>query len=107
RTSEQEPFGLDAGRSFHRVEVHTIRKFGTEGASSGGDMTEPQLIRYNACGATNRVPREKLQAGLEPVCGRCHTPLPIPRKAVSVTDATFAAEVGAFDAAGAHRHVGS
>ena len=56
-------------------------------------MTEPQLIRCNACGATNRVPREKLQAGLEPICGRCQTPLPIPRKAISVTDATFAAEV--------------
>lgn len=56
-------------------------------------MTEPQLIRCSGCGATNRMPGEKLQAGLEPVCGRCQTPLPLPRKASSVTDATFADQV--------------
>jgi thioredoxin 2 len=56
-------------------------------------MTQPQLIRCSNCGATNRVPPEKLQAGLEPVCGRCHQPLSTGAKPISVTDATFANEV--------------
>jgi hypothetical protein len=30
-----------------------------------------------AAAAVNRVPLEKIQAGLEPVCGRCKTPLPL------------------------------
>lgn len=54
-------------------------------------MAEPQLIRCANCGALNRVPLEKLQQGLEPVCGRCKSPLPI--KPVTVTDATFSSEV--------------
>jgi thioredoxin len=40
----------------------------------------------------NRVPREQLDRGLAPVCGRCKTPLPF-SKPVTVTDATFSAEV--------------
>lgn len=55
------------------------------------NMAEPQLIRCANCGALNRVPLEKLQQGLEPVCGRCKSPLPI--KPVTVTDATFSSEV--------------
>jgi len=55
-------------------------------------MPDPQLIRCPACGATNRVPQEKIEQGLEPICGRCKTPLPI-NKPVDVTDATFSAEV--------------
>jgi thioredoxin 2 len=57
------------------------------------DMSDTQLIRCPACGATNRVPREKIEEGLEPVCGRCKKPLPIYNKPVIVTDATFSAEV--------------
>jgi thioredoxin 2 len=38
------------------------------------------------------VPREKIEQGLEPVCGRCKSPLPASRP-VTVTDATFSAEV--------------
>jgi thioredoxin 2 len=53
-------------------------------------MSDPQLIRCSACGATNRVPQEKLGQGLAPVCGRCKTPLSPSSKPVSVTDATFA-----------------
>src|SRR4029453_13350692 len=41
----------------------------------------------------NRVPTEKLAQGLEPVCGRCKTPLAVDGKPVTVTDATFAADV--------------
>jgi thioredoxin 2 len=55
--------------------------------------TEPQLIRCPSCGATNRVPDEKLKQGLAPVCGRCKRPLPIPTQPITVTDATFLTEV--------------
>jgi thioredoxin 2 len=54
---------------------------------------EPQLIQCSYCGATNRVPQEKIQAGLLPVCGRCKKPLAIGSGPVSVTDASFAEEV--------------
>src|SRR5215470_3200072 len=57
------------------------------------DTSDTQLIRCPACGASNRVPREKIGQGLEPVCGRCKTPLPASSKPATVTDATFAAEV--------------
>jgi thioredoxin 2 len=40
-------------------------------------MSDTQLIRCPACGASNRVPREKIEQGLEPVCGRRQTPLPV------------------------------
>src|SRR5262245_44252650 len=55
-------------------------------------MSEMQLIRCSACGATNRVPREKLVLGLKPTCGRCKQPLNV-YQPISVTDATFEAEV--------------
>jgi thioredoxin 2 len=56
-------------------------------------MTDAQLIRCPSCAATNRVPVEKLKRGLKPVCGRCKTELVADDKPVTVTDATFAAEV--------------
>jgi thioredoxin 2 len=57
-------------------------------------MADAQLIRCSTCGATNRVPLEKIQQGLKPVCGRCKTPLAAAdNKPVTVTDATFSAEV--------------
>ena len=56
-------------------------------------MSETQLRRCPACGATNRVPLDKIDRGLEPVCGRCNTPLLVSTKSVTVTDVTFAAEV--------------
>jgi thioredoxin 2 len=56
-------------------------------------MPDPQLIRCPSCGAINRVPLEKIQQGLEPVCGRCKTPLPPSNKPITVTDATFSSEV--------------
>ena len=56
-------------------------------------MSDPQVIRCPTCGAKNRVPREKIAQGLKPVCGRCKNPLPIDNQPVTITDATFAAEV--------------
>lgn len=56
-------------------------------------MPETRLIRCPKCGMSNRVPVDKIQQGLRPVCGQCRTPLPVQSKPVTVTDATFAAEV--------------
>jgi thioredoxin 2 len=50
-------------------------------------------IRCPACGALNRVPTAKLDAGLQPVCGKCKTPLAADVHPVTVTDASYAAEV--------------
>jgi thioredoxin 2 len=54
---------------------------------------EPQLMRCSNCGATNRVPQEKLQAGLQPVCGRCKKPLTASPEPLVITDANFADQV--------------
>ncbi len=51
------------------------------------------VIRCPACGAGNRVPLEKVRAGLNPICGRCKAPMPIDVRPVTVTDASFTREV--------------
>jgi thioredoxin 2 len=56
-------------------------------------MVGSLTIPCAACGAKNRVPREKLEQGLLPVCGKCKAPLSLKGKPVVVTDATFSAEV--------------
>jgi thioredoxin 2 len=56
-------------------------------------MADTLMIRCPACGATNRVPRDKIEQGSEPVCGRCKSPLPVGNTPMIVTDATFAADV--------------
>ena len=56
-------------------------------------MADPLMIRCRVCAATNRVPREKVEQGLRPKCGRCKNVLPIELKPLTVTDATFAADV--------------
>jgi thioredoxin 2 len=56
-------------------------------------MSDTLLIRCTACGATNRVPTEKLDAGREPICGRCRAPLSIRGEPLTVTDASFARDV--------------
>ncbi|HYB42607.1 MAG TPA: thioredoxin TrxC [Candidatus Methylomirabilis sp.] len=56
-------------------------------------MDDVQMIRCPSCGATNRVPQVRIAQGLSPVCGRCKTALPLPGQPITVTDATFAAEV--------------
>ncbi len=55
--------------------------------------SDPQLIRCASCGATNRAPREKIEQGLKPVCGKCKKPLSLVRHPLNVTDATFSTEV--------------
>jgi thioredoxin 2 len=56
-------------------------------------MVDVQLIQCRSCGATNRVPADKLARRLEPVCGRCKTPLLGGNEPINVTDATFARDV--------------
>ena len=56
---------------------------------------DADVIRCLNCGAANRVPREKIAMGLQPVCGRCKKPLSCASIPVTVTDATFSAEVEA------------
>ena len=56
-------------------------------------MADVQIIRCPTCGANNRVPLEKIKQGVEPVCGRCKTPLAVDGKPMTVTDATFSAQV--------------
>ncbi len=56
-------------------------------------MVDTELIACPACGVKNRVPREKIDQGLQPVCGRCKAPLLASSTPLIVTDATFAAEV--------------
>jgi thioredoxin 2 len=51
------------------------------------------MIRCPACGASNRVPPEKIAQGLKPVCGQCKAPLPAGNEPVVVTDASFVAQV--------------
>lgn len=65
-------------------------------------MSDTRLLSCSQCGAVNRVATDKLAEGFEPVCGRCHAALSLNADAapaasnggpVTVTDATFAAEV--------------
>jgi thioredoxin 2 len=52
-------------------------------------MPEALQISCSHCGATNRVPTEKLKPGRAPVCGRCKTPLQADAAPADVTDTTF------------------
>ncbi len=54
---------------------------------------DTRLIRCPVCGAANRVPWAKVAQGLAPICGRCKTPLPVDSTPITVTDATFSADV--------------
>jgi thioredoxin 2 len=60
-------------------------------------MSEPQLIRCQSCGAANRVSAVKLRQGLQPVCGRCKTPLAGAAAPdghpIAVNDANFSEQV--------------
>jgi thioredoxin len=51
------------------------------------------LIRCDACGVTNRVPREKVYSGFEAICVRCKRALTVEAHPRAVTDASFAADV--------------
>jgi thioredoxin 2 len=52
-------------------------------------MADTQLMRCDACGTLNRVPQQKLERGLQPVCGRCKARLSSQNAPATVTDATF------------------
>jgi thioredoxin 2 len=54
------------------------------------NTSDTQLIRCPECGANNRV---QIVQGQAPICGRCKTPLSAGGHPVTVTDATFAAEI--------------
>jgi thioredoxin len=56
-------------------------------------MPDSQLIRCPSCGATNRVPYEKIEQGLKPVCGRCKAVLTVHPQPLTVTDASFSTDV--------------
>ncbi|HTB12227.1 MAG TPA: thioredoxin [Bryobacteraceae bacterium] len=58
-------------------------------------MPDSILLHCPSCGVTNRIPREKTGAGLQPVCGRCKSPLRVPGSSqpTDVTDANFAAQI--------------
>src|SRR5689334_16497784 len=57
-------------------------------------MPDMQLIRCPSCRAVNRVPMDKVARHLEPVCGRCQTPLSVETtQPLTVTDATFASDI--------------
>ncbi|HEX7214815.1 MAG TPA: thioredoxin TrxC [Methylomirabilota bacterium] len=55
-------------------------------------MADVVMVECPACGATNRVPTDRLRARLEPVCGKCREPLPV-GKPLAVTDASFGQDV--------------
>lgn len=46
-----------------------------------------------SCGSSNRVEPDQVRRGLEPVCGRCRTPLAVSAVPLEVTDRTFDEEV--------------
>src|SRR5579862_8883815 len=56
-------------------------------------MLETLLFGCPACGAMNRIPTEKISKGLQPVCGKCKSHLPVSEPLI-ITDASFAADVG-------------
>ncbi|MEO8499886.1 MAG: thioredoxin [Vicinamibacteria bacterium] len=54
---------------------------------------ETSIINCPSCGGANRVQRERILSGLNPVCGHCKKTLAVDAAPVTVSDATFAAEV--------------
>lgn len=58
--------------------------------------TSSEIVACPGCGGANRVVRERVQQGHNPVCGHCHTGLAIDAAPVTVTDGNFATEVLAF-----------
>jgi thioredoxin 2 len=56
-------------------------------------MSNSREIRCQNCGTLNRVAAQGIERGLQPVCGKCRSPLAANSAPVIVTDATFAAEI--------------
>src|SRR5262249_50094973 len=67
----------------------------------------PKLVRCPSCGATNRVPLEKIGRGLQPVCGRCKTALPFENKPGEGHRCELCGRGRALAVASAARHVGA
>jgi thioredoxin 2 len=59
-------------------------------------MAEAEIISCPSCSGANRVRRDRVIEGLLPVCGHCRKSLAVDAQPVTVTDATFGAEVLAF-----------
>ena len=55
-------------------------------------MADVLMVPCPACGVTNRVPMDRIQVRLAPVCGKCRRPLPVGRLQ-PVTDESFGHEV--------------
>ena len=98
-TRPRTVMGTDYGtqrRAGPRLEVHGARPHVlTFQPASENAHVRRRFDRCPHCDTTNRVPRAKLEQGLKAVCGRCKQPLPAAPAAapLTVTDATFAAEV--------------
>jgi len=58
------------------------------------EISDTIEMKCPKCGATNRVSKNKLRAGMSPKCGKCKEPLSMSKEPVIVTDATFDEEVG-------------
>ena len=57
-------------------------------------MEDIRLIKCPHCGATNRVPKNRLKQN--PLCGRCHKPLSLSsmtERPLNITDETFPSEI--------------
>ena len=62
--------------------------------AADASASDTRMVPCPRCGAVNRVPLAPVREGRDPVCGKCKTPLPVDTgRPVTVTDATFAAEV--------------
>src|SRR5690348_16753414 len=59
-------------------------------------MADSLIVGCVSCGTKNRVPRNKVEQGLRPVCGRCGKPLPSVSEPLPVTDASFSSEVEGY-----------
>jgi thioredoxin 2 len=55
-------------------------------------MADVLMVQCPACGATNRVPADRMAPGRAPVCGKCRNRLPVGRPQ-PVTDASFGEDV--------------
>jgi thioredoxin len=54
---------------------------------------EASIVTCLSCGGANRVRRDRVLEGLDPVCGHCRKSLAVDAQPVTVTDESFALEV--------------
>ncbi len=57
---------------------------------------DAEVVACPSCGRANRVRRNRVVEGLNPVCGHCKKSLAVDAAPVTVTDLNFAAEVLGF-----------